>query len=188
MADVASKLVSRGRLKRVAHPFASSAKGWVIALCATALAIPFVPLTAQSCEAQTASCGLTSMVAAADPQYPPIARAAHVQGTVVMMASFEKEGRVDTVRVLSGPTILQSSAVAYAKSWTANEYGGPRECPLALTFVFDDSIYPQQTIAKRLDLQHVYVKTLSPPCLCDPGGVLETRHHFLFIPWTSTSV
>ncbi len=45
------------------------------------------------------------------PIYPQIAKAAHVQGTVVIQAVISKGGTVENVQVLSGPPLLRQAAV-----------------------------------------------------------------------------
>jgi len=45
------------------------------------------------------------------PQYPAIAEAARVQGTVVLAATISTEGRIENLRVLGGPPLLVSAAV-----------------------------------------------------------------------------
>ena len=45
------------------------------------------------------------------PAYPAIARAAGVQGTVVVAAIISTEGRIESVRVVSGPPMLVNAAV-----------------------------------------------------------------------------
>jgi protein TonB len=45
------------------------------------------------------------------PVYPPIARAAHVQGTVVVTATIDKDGRIVGAQVLSGPEMLRRAAI-----------------------------------------------------------------------------
>lgn len=44
------------------------------------------------------------------PVYPAIARAARIQGTVVVQAIISKEGAIENLRVISGPPMLQSAA------------------------------------------------------------------------------
>ncbi len=44
------------------------------------------------------------------PVYPAIAKAAHVQGTVVVQAVISKNGTIEQLRVISGPPMLQSAA------------------------------------------------------------------------------
>ncbi|HTV04037.1 MAG TPA: TonB family protein [Acidobacteriaceae bacterium] len=45
------------------------------------------------------------------PVYPEIAKAAHVQGTVVIDAVISKEGTVEQARVVSGPPLLMQAAL-----------------------------------------------------------------------------
>jgi protein TonB len=45
------------------------------------------------------------------PIYPAIAKAAGVQGTVVVEAIISRAGTVESVRVVSGPPMLQRAAV-----------------------------------------------------------------------------
>jgi len=46
------------------------------------------------------------------PEYPAIAREAGVQGTVVVAATISTEGRIESLRVVSGPPMLVRAAVA----------------------------------------------------------------------------
>ena len=45
-----------------------------------------------------------------DPQYPAIAKAAGIQGLVVLDATISKSGAIEDVRVVSGPPLLQTAA------------------------------------------------------------------------------
>jgi protein TonB len=45
------------------------------------------------------------------PVYPAIARAAHVEGTVVVEAVISRNGTIESLHVLSGPMMLQSAAI-----------------------------------------------------------------------------
>ncbi len=45
------------------------------------------------------------------PVYPAIARAAHVEGTVVVEAVISRNGTIESLHVLKGPTMLQSAAL-----------------------------------------------------------------------------
>ena len=51
------------------------------------------------------------LLAPITPIYPPIARAAHVQGTVVVTATIDKQGRIVGAQVLSGPDMLRNAAI-----------------------------------------------------------------------------
>jgi protein TonB len=48
---------------------------------------------------------------APQPVYSPIARTAHVQGTVILDAIIDEQGNVTQVRVISGPALLLASAL-----------------------------------------------------------------------------
>ncbi len=56
--------------------------------------------------------GAGMLVGAIRPVYPPIARAARVEGVVVVEAVISREGRIERARVVSGPTMLAGAALA----------------------------------------------------------------------------
>ena len=45
------------------------------------------------------------------PVYPAIAKAAHVEGTVIVEAIISPAGRIESARVISGPPMLQRAAI-----------------------------------------------------------------------------
>jgi len=51
------------------------------------------------------------LLAPIQPQYPVIARAAHVEGTVIIQAIISKSGTIESAHVISGPSMLQSAAL-----------------------------------------------------------------------------
>ena len=51
------------------------------------------------------------------PVYPEVAKAARVQGVVVLEATIDPSGRVDNVRVLRGIPMLNEAAVEAVKKW-----------------------------------------------------------------------
>lgn len=53
-----------------------------------------------------------------EPVYPPLAKAAHVSGSVVVEVTVDEEGRVISARVISGHPLLKDTAVAAARGWT----------------------------------------------------------------------
>jgi TonB family protein len=57
-----------------------------------------------------------------NPVYPPIAKAAHVQGVVVLHAIISKEGTVEKLTVISGPPMLTQSAMDAVQKWTYRPY------------------------------------------------------------------
>ena len=51
------------------------------------------------------------LIAPIRPVYPAIARAAHVEGTVVVEAIISRSGTIESLHVLSGPMMLRSAAL-----------------------------------------------------------------------------
>lgn len=58
-----------------------------------------------------------SLVNKVEPQYPPIAKTAHVSGTVVLHAIIAKDGSVEKLQFVSGPALLMASAMSAVKEW-----------------------------------------------------------------------
>jgi len=56
------------------------------------------------------------------PSYPAIAKTAHMSGTVVLQAVISKTGTIQNLRVVSGPAMLQQSALTAVKSWRYRPY------------------------------------------------------------------
>ena len=52
-----------------------------------------------------------------EPSYPAIARAAHVQGTVVLHAIIGKDGTVQQLQLVSGPPLLVNAAMDAVRQW-----------------------------------------------------------------------
>lgn len=51
------------------------------------------------------------------PVYPTIAKAAHVQGTVIIEATIAKDGVVKDAKVLSAPSMLDDAALTAVRQW-----------------------------------------------------------------------
>jgi periplasmic protein TonB len=58
-----------------------------------------------------------SLVQKVTPVYPPIAKTAHVSGTVVLHAIIAKNGMIQQLQFVSGPPLLMQSAMAAVKQW-----------------------------------------------------------------------
>lgn len=125
-------------------------------------ALLFFVLSTTAAFAQPNTCGgLTLVIDGAQPVYPPIARAAHVTGMVIMLVSFKTTGEADTVQIVSGPPMLRQAATDYVKSWKANTYSGPRTCPIVITFNLDKGDGSPQSLV-RSDPQHVAINSYAP--------------------------
>jgi TonB family protein len=84
------------------------------------------------------------------PIYPPIARAAHVQGTVVLHAILSKTGYVENLKVISGPPMLQGAALDAVRQWKYRPYllnGEPTEVDTTINvnFTIADTPKPDAT-------------------------------------------
>jgi TonB family protein len=92
-----------------------------VILVALALALGFIPQFAAQCspsspEAWREPCGRVS------PVYPPAAKAAKVQGTVVLKVKIGKAGDVQRVKLVSGHPLLVSAAIDAVKRWKFKPY------------------------------------------------------------------
>jgi TonB family protein len=61
-----------------------------------------------------ASASLVHQVA---PVYPPIAKVAHISGTVLLHALIAKDGTIEQLEVVSGPPLLLKSAMDAMRQW-----------------------------------------------------------------------
>jgi TonB family protein len=57
-----------------------------------------------------------------EPNYPVLAKQMKVQGSVVLQALIGKDGRIQELRVLSGPAILSSAALQAVRQWRFKPY------------------------------------------------------------------
>lgn len=58
-----------------------------------------------------------SLISNPAPKYPELARAARVQGVVILSVIISKEGTVENVTVVSGHALLPEAAVEAVKQW-----------------------------------------------------------------------
>ena len=56
------------------------------------------------------------------PVYPPIAKTARVQGTVVIQATISKTGSIENPHVVSGPAMLRQAALDAVKTGAYRPY------------------------------------------------------------------
>jgi protein TonB len=80
-----------------------------------------------------------AVVAKNRPTYPTIAKAAGVEGVVVLLATISKNGTVENLRVVSGPALLQQAAIDAVKTWRYSPYllnGEPVEVETTVNVIF----------------------------------------------------
>jgi TonB family protein len=73
------------------------------------------------------------------PNYPMLAKAMKVQGSVVLQALIGQEGSIQDLRVLSGPAILSTAAMDAVRQWRFRPYlqsGQPVETEARITVNF----------------------------------------------------
>jgi protein TonB len=73
------------------------------------------------------------------PDYPPLARQARIQGAVVLQAVISREGTIEKLQVMSGHPMLGPSALAAVKQWRYRPYflnGEPVEVETQVTVNF----------------------------------------------------
>ena len=63
--------------------------------------------------------GVTSglLIKRVNPVYPADARAAYIQGTVILQAEISKTGDITDLELVDGPIELAASAVAAVRQW-----------------------------------------------------------------------
>ncbi len=74
------------------------------------------------------------------PQYPAIAKAARIQGIVVLQATISKGGSIQSLRVISGPPMLQQAAMDGVRFWRYKPHllnGEPVEVETTINVVFN---------------------------------------------------
>jgi len=73
------------------------------------------------------------------PTYPPLARQARIQGSVVLQAAIGKDGSIQNLRLMSGHPMLAPAAIEAVKQWKYRPYflnGEPVEVDTQITVNF----------------------------------------------------
>ena len=81
-----------------------------------------------------------AMLKKVEPKYPWLAKAAHIQGTVILHATITKEGKIANLVIVSSPDkILSKPALKAAQQWTDRPYllnGEPIEVDTTIKITF----------------------------------------------------
>ena len=134
-------------LRRVALVGASAVLGVGISASAMAVAVHLHPAAAADNSGSKAQKPLSvspeimarNLVSKAVPIYPPAAKKAKIQGTVVLNAVIDKDGNVENVRAISGPQELQQSAIDAVRQWKYKPYllnGDPVELETTINIIY----------------------------------------------------
>jgi protein TonB len=70
------------------------------------------------------SSGVSSglLIRKVNPTYPPLARQARIQGTVVLQAQISKDGSIENLTLVSGHPMLAPAAIEAVKQWKYKPY------------------------------------------------------------------
>ena len=112
--------------------------GSIVSATANASVPKFVPVTPQRVRiSQGVTKGL--LIHKQEPTYPPLARAARVQGEVVLSAVIDTNGQITNLQLVSGHPMLVPSAIDAVKQWRYKPYllnGQPVEVETTITVIF----------------------------------------------------
>jgi protein TonB len=89
-------------------------------LSSTPVAVPKVATPQRVRVSQGVSAGL--LVRKVNPNYPPLARQARIQGQVLLQAEISKDGSIQNLRLISGHPMLAPAAIEAVKQWKYKPY------------------------------------------------------------------
>ncbi len=89
-------------------------------ISSTPVAVPKVATPQRVRVSQGVSQGL--LVRRIQPNYPPLARQARIQGTVVLRAVISKDGSIENLTLVSGHPMLAPAAIDAVKQWKYKPY------------------------------------------------------------------
>ena len=89
-------------------------------ISSTPVAVPKVATPQRVRVSQGVSQGL--LIHRVQPMYPPLARQARIQGTVVLQAEISKDGTIENLRLISGHPMLAPSAIEAVRQWRYKPY------------------------------------------------------------------
>lgn len=79
-----------------------------------------------------------ALIARVDPEYPALAQAAHLEGLVILEATVDTSGHVESVKVLRSAGLLDRAAIDAVKQWQYSPLRlNGRPTPFVLTVTVD---------------------------------------------------
>ena len=106
-------------------------------ISSTPVAVPKVATPQRVRVSQGVTQGL--LIRKIQPNYPPLARQARIQGTVLLQAEISRDGTIENLRLISGHPMLAPAAIEAVKQWRYKPYilnGEPVEVETQITVNF----------------------------------------------------
>lgn len=106
-------------------------------ISSTPVAVPKVATPQRVRVSQGVTQGL--LIRKIQPAYPPLARQARIQGSVLLQAEISKDGTIENLRLISGHPMLAPAAIEAVKQWRYKPYilnGEPVEVETQITVNF----------------------------------------------------
>jgi periplasmic protein TonB len=106
-------------------------------ISSTPVAVPKVATPTRVRVSQGVTQGL--LIRKVQPAYPPLARQARIQGTVLLAAEISKDGSIENLHLISGHPMLAPAAIEAVKQWKYKPYilnGEPVEVETQITVNF----------------------------------------------------
>ena len=106
-------------------------------ISSTPVAVPKVATPQRVRVSQGVTQGL--LIRKVQPAYPPLARQARIQGTVLLQAEISKDGTIENLHLISGHPMLAPAAIEAVKQWRYKPYilnGEPVEVETQITVNF----------------------------------------------------
>ena len=89
-------------------------------ISSTPVAVPKVATPARVRVSQGVSSG--PLIKKVQPNYPPLARQARIQGQVLLQAQISKDGSIENLSLISGHPMLAPAAIEAVKQWRYKPY------------------------------------------------------------------
>ena len=145
--------------------------------------VAFWLLVALQCSAEPRWCAVSQKDPSNSLLYPPIARAAGIQGVVVMRMIYEPKGRVQRTEPVFGPALLAASVAKQLLTWTVKtDAKGDQECVTLLIAEFrfhgpdePSRLQPQGPVAPGIVRVSVDSEVL---IISDPAGTISNGNAF----------
>jgi protein TonB len=106
-------------------------------ISSTPVAVPKVATPQRVRVSQGVTQGL--LIRKVQPNYPPLARQARIQGSVLLQAEISKDGTIENLHLISGHPMLAPAAIEAVKQWRYKPYilnGEPVEVETQITVNF----------------------------------------------------